>query len=94
MVLDTAVDEAENKVEVEIKEGCLRESKRNRNSVYAVSKRAFDICASAVAIILLSPVLLIISAIVYLGDPGPASDREERKSVQDVEIQKHVQKCR
>ena len=71
MVLDTAVDEAENKVEVEIKEGCLRESKRNRNSVYAVSKRAFDICVSAVAIILLSPVLLIISAIVYLGDPGP-----------------------
>lgn len=71
MFLDTAVDEAENKVEVKIKEGCLRESKRNRNSVYAVSKRAFDICASAVAIVLLSPVLLIISAIVYLGDPGP-----------------------
>ena len=71
MVLDTAVDEAENKVEVEIKEGCLKGSERNRNSVYAVSKRAFDICASAVAIILLSPVLLIISAIVYLGDPGP-----------------------
>ena len=71
MVLDTAVDEAENKVEVEIKEGCLKVSERNRNSVYAVSKRAFDICASAVAIILLSPVLLIISAIVYLGDPGP-----------------------
>lgn len=71
MVLDTAVNEAENKVKVEIKEGCLKENERNRNSVYAVSKRAFDICASSVAIILLSLVLLIISAIIYLGDPGP-----------------------
>lgn len=71
MVLDTAVNEAENKVKVEIKEGCLKGNERNRNSVYAVSKRAFDICASSVAIILLSLVLLIISAIVYLGDPGP-----------------------
>lgn len=68
--MDTAVDKAVNRVEVEIKEGCLRENERNRNSVYAVSERAFDICASAVAIILLSPILLIISAIVYLGDPG------------------------
>lgn len=71
MVLDTAVNEAENKVKVEIKEGCLKGNERNRNSVYAVSKRAFDICASSVAIILLSPILLIISAIVYLSDPGP-----------------------
>ena len=71
MVLDTAVNEAENKVKVEIKEGCLKGNERNRNSVYAVSKRAFDICASSVAIILLSLALLIISAIIYLGDPGP-----------------------
>lgn len=47
------------------------QKKRVERSAYTVSKRAFDILASAVAIILLSPVLLIISVIVYLGDPGP-----------------------
>lgn len=47
------------------------QKKRVERSAYTVSKRAFDILASAVAIILLSPVLLIISAMVYLGDPGP-----------------------
>lgn len=47
------------------------QKKRVERSAYTVSKRAFDILASAVAIILLSPVLLIISAMVYLGDSGP-----------------------
>lgn len=47
------------------------QKKRVERSAYTVSKRAFDILASAIAIILLSPVLLIISAMVYLGDPGP-----------------------
>ena len=47
------------------------QKKRVERSAYTVSKRAFDILASAVAIILLSPVLMIISAMVYLGDPGP-----------------------
>lgn len=47
------------------------QKKRVERSAYTVSKRAFDILVSAVAIILLSPVLLIISAMVYLGDPGP-----------------------
>ena len=46
------------------------QKKRVERSAYTVSKRAFDILASAVAIILLSPVLMIISAMVYLGDPG------------------------
>ena len=40
-------------------------------SFYKTIKRLFDICASLIALILLSPVLLIISVIVYLGDPGP-----------------------
>lgn len=47
------------------------QKKRVERSAYTVSKLAFDILASAVAIILLSPVLMIISAMVYLGDPGP-----------------------
>lgn len=47
------------------------QKKRVERSAYTVSKRAFDILASAVAIILLSPVLMIISAMVYLGDHGP-----------------------
>lgn len=47
------------------------QKKRVERSAYTVSKRAFDILASAVAIILLSPVLMIISAMVYLGNPGP-----------------------
>lgn len=47
------------------------QKKRVERSAYTVSKRAFDILASAVAVILLSPVLLIISAMVYLGEPGP-----------------------
>lgn len=47
------------------------QKKRVERSAYTVSKRAFDILISAVAIILLSPVLLIISVVVYLGDPGP-----------------------
>ena len=38
---------------------------------YEGVKRFFDICASLVAIILLSPVFLLVSALVYLGDPGP-----------------------
>ena len=38
------------------------------NGIYKFVKRAFDFMAAIVAI---SPLLLIISAIVYLGDPGP-----------------------
>lgn len=40
-------------------------------SNYRFIKRAFDLFVALVAIIVLSPLLLIISAIVYLGDPGP-----------------------
>ena len=41
-----------------------------RRYTYTVVKRFFDIFASLIAIILLLPVLLIISVLVYLGDPG------------------------
>lgn len=38
---------------------------------YRFIKRLFDFFVALVAIIVLSPLLLIISAVVYLGDPGP-----------------------
>lgn len=41
------------------------------NGVYKFVKRAFDFIAASAAIVAISPLLLIISAIVYLGDPGP-----------------------
>ena len=41
------------------------------NSIYKFVKRAFDFIVALVAIVAISPLLLIISAIVYLGDPGP-----------------------
>lgn len=40
-------------------------------SVYRFIKRLFDFFVALVAIIIISPLLLIISAVVYLGDPGP-----------------------
>lgn len=42
-----------------------------RRYTYEGVKRFFDLSASLIALILLSPVLLIISVIIYLGDPGP-----------------------
>lgn len=39
--------------------------------IYKFVKRAFDFIAALAAIVATSPLLLIISAIVYLGDPGP-----------------------
>ena len=53
----------------EIEQSCG--GKRIGRSTYEGVKRVFDICASLVAIILLSPVFLLVSAFVYLGDPGP-----------------------
>lgn len=41
------------------------------NGIYKFIKRAFDFIVALAAIVAISPLLLIISAIVYLGDPGP-----------------------
>lgn len=40
------------------------------NGIYKFVKRAFDFIVALVAIVAISSLLLIISAIVYLGDPG------------------------
>ena len=41
------------------------------NGIYKFVKRAFDFIVALAVIVAISPLLLIISAIVYLGDPGP-----------------------
>ena len=41
------------------------------SGIYRFVKRAFDFIAVLAAIVAISPLLLIISAIVYMGDPGP-----------------------
>lgn len=41
------------------------------NGIYKFVKRAFDFIVALAAIVAISPLLLITSAIVYLGDPGP-----------------------
>ena len=41
------------------------------NGIYKFFKRAFDFIVALAAIVAISPLLLIISAIVYPGDPGP-----------------------
>lgn len=57
--------------EIEVNSVYAKQTIRKKNPVYSTAKRVFDICASLVAIILLSPVFLLVSAFVYLGDPGP-----------------------
>lgn len=46
------------------------QEKRKKQTFYHAVKRAFDIFCSFVALVLLSPVFLIVSILVYLGDPG------------------------
>ena len=41
------------------------------SGIYKFVKRAFDFIAALAAIVAISPLLLIISATVYMGDPGP-----------------------
>ena len=41
------------------------------NGIYKFVKGAFDFIVALAAIVAISPLLLIISAIVYMGDPGP-----------------------
>lgn len=56
---------------IEVNSAYAKQTICKKNFVYRTVKRVFDICASLIALILLSPVLLIISVFVYLGDPGP-----------------------
>jgi lipopolysaccharide/colanic/teichoic acid biosynthesis glycosyltransferase len=53
--------------------------RQTRNSFYRKwGKRAFDFCASLVALILLSPVFLLIAILVKLSSAGPVLFRQKR----------------
>lgn len=43
-----------------------------------IAKRIFDIIVSAIALIILSPLLLLISLIIFIFDPGPIFFRQDR----------------
>lgn len=45
---------------------------------YTVVKRAFDLIASAIGLILFSPILVFIATVVKLSSPGPVLFRQER----------------
>lgn len=49
---------------------CTKESLDLKQRGYAFVKRAFDIMASAAALIILSPIMLIAAVLVYVDDPG------------------------
>ena len=49
---------------------CVQESPNVKQRCYAFVKRAFDIVASAAALIVLSPIMLIAAILVYVDDPG------------------------
>lgn len=65
----------------------VRESKRyngvkttcyRRKPVYEFVKRIMDICCSLVALILLSPLMLITIVAIYIDDPGPVLFKQVR----------------
>jgi lipopolysaccharide/colanic/teichoic acid biosynthesis glycosyltransferase len=49
---------------------CVQESPSVKRRCYVFVKRAFDIVASAAALIILSPIMLIAAILVYVDDPG------------------------
>ena len=54
------------------------EIKPNRSLWYRFIKRAFDITVSILGIVLLSPLILIVSLIIYIDDPGPVFFLQDR----------------
>jgi Sugar transferases involved in lipopolysaccharide synthesis len=65
----------------------VRDSKRytgvkttgyRRKPIYEFVKRIMDICCSSVALILLSPLMLIIMVAIYIDDPGPVLFKQVR----------------
>ncbi len=57
------------------------EIKPNPSLWYRFIKRAFDITVSILGIILLSPLILIVSLIIYIDDPGPVFFIQDRNGI-------------
>ena len=53
----------------------------NRSRGYQFVKRSFDIFASIVGLIILSPIFLIISAAIFIDDPGPVLFLQDRNGL-------------
>lgn len=58
--------------------GVHSSKKRLGRYTYVFVKRVFDITVSFIGITVLSPVFLLLSAMVYIADPGPVLYRHER----------------
>lgn len=52
--------------------------------MYAVFKRIFDICISIVALVLLSPIMIIVAVLVKLDSKGPVFFKQQRLGVGGV----------
>ncbi len=53
----------------------------NNSLFYRFVKRAFDIVVSLLGIIVLSPLILIVSLIIYIDDPGPVFFIQDRNGI-------------
>lgn len=73
-----------------------RRVRPNQGKVYLGVKRAVDVAGSLAGLLLLSPVLLIASAAVFLEDPGPVIFKQKRNGIgnQVFEIYKFRSMCK
>lgn len=70
----------ENKTDTQkVTESCLVTPNRNRG--YLFIKRAFDIFASIVGLIVLLPLFIITSVAIFIDDPGPVLFLQERNGL-------------
>lgn len=53
----------------------------NRKRSYRFLKRAFDILGSLIGLVVLSPLFLIVSIVIYIDDPGPVLFLQERNGI-------------
>ncbi|HSJ52316.1 MAG TPA: sugar transferase [Anaerolineae bacterium] len=53
-------------------------ARRDRRRVYFVAKRYFDVLVAAIALLALSPLILLIAVLVKLDSPGPAIFTQKR----------------
>lgn len=71
METKSVLEETETSVISQIEAENIYQDVYISNKIYACIKRLFDIAVSALAIVILSPVFLVIALLVYVGDPGP-----------------------
>lgn len=65
----------------------LAVSRKELNPEYAFIKRLFDIVSSGIALIILSPVILIISLFIHFSDGGPVFYRQTRLTKDGAEFE-------